>query len=102
MNWNEVWTEIEAVPIESHMHQVFDRFRNNRDWPFMPVVDEQNRVVGVVREYDLKGYAFAQFGRDLVKRQPLADFLRGTLMLPLFIWDTHFLAALFHELGGEW
>ena len=85
MNWSEIWMEIEAVPISANMHQVFDRFRSNRDWPFMPVVDEDRRVLGVVREYDLKGHAYAQFGRDLVKRHPLSDFLRETLVLPASI-----------------
>ena len=82
MNASELWTEIEAVPLTSSMRDVFDQFRNHREWPFLPVVDEQQRVKGVVREYDLRGHAYAQFGHDLVKRYVLQDFLRPTLVLP--------------------
>ena len=82
MNLIGIWTEIEAVHISSSMHDVFDRFRRHREWPFLPVVDAEQRVVGVVREYDLKAHAYAQFGRDLIKRHLLKDFLQPTLALP--------------------
>ena len=59
MNLSAIWTEIEAVPFTASMHDVYDRFRNHREWPFLPVVDESRRVTGVVREYDLKGHAYA-------------------------------------------
>jgi len=85
MNLSEIWLEITAVEIHASMHDVFDLFRNHRDWPFLPVVDAKNHVMGVVREYDLKGHAYAQFGRDLVKRQTVEDFLKPTLVLPMGI-----------------
>ena len=82
MNIRNLWTEIEAVPITSSMYEIFDRFRSHREWPVLPVVDEQRRVLGVVREYELREFAYAQFGRDLIKRCTLQDFLRPTLVLP--------------------
>ena len=82
MNMRDIWTEIESIPIASSMYDVFDRFRHHREWPFLPVVDGEKHVLGVVREYDLKGHAYAQFGRDLLKRQPLSDFIQPTLVLP--------------------
>lgn len=93
MNLKEIWTEIEAVPLSSSMHEVFDLFHHHRDWPFLPVVDEGMRVVGVVREYDLKGHAYAQFGRDLVKRHSLHEFLKPALILPTGITEKELLDA---------
>jgi len=87
MNLCELWTEIDAVPLTMPMHDVFERFRNHREWPFLPVVDEEQRVLGVVREYDLKTHAYAQFGRDLVKRHSLRDFLQPTLELPVSVME---------------
>jgi signal transduction histidine kinase len=81
MNLRDIWTEIEAVPFQTAMHDVFDVLHRNPAWPFLPVVDERRRVLGVVREHDLKGYAFAPFGRDLIKRVPLANFLKPTLVV---------------------
>lgn len=93
MNLKEIWTEIEAVPLTSSMHEVFDLFRHHREWPFLPVVDEGRRVAGVVREYDLKGHAYAQFGRDLVKRYALKEFLKPALVLPVGVTEKELLDA---------
>ena len=93
MNLKEIWTEMEAVPLSSSMNEVFDLFRHNREWPFLPVVDGDRRVVGVVREYDLKGHAYAQFGRDLVKRHSLHQFLKPALILPADITEKELLDA---------
>lgn len=93
MNMKDIWTEIEAVAITSSMDDVFARFRNHPEWPFLPVVDEEQRVLGVVREYDLKGHAYARFGRDLLKRQPLRDFLQPALVLPLTVTEAELLNA---------
>jgi signal transduction histidine kinase len=89
----DIWTEIEAVPITASMHAVFEQFCAHRDWPFLPVVDAQQHVVGVVREYDLKGHAYAQFGRDLVKRYAVRDFLKPALVLSVKISEKELLDA---------
>jgi signal transduction histidine kinase/CheY-like chemotaxis protein len=82
MKLNECWTEIEAVPFTTAMHDVFDQISAHPAWPFLPVVDAQRRPLGVVREFDLKYYAYARFGRELIKRRPLSDFLKASLALP--------------------
>ena len=82
MKLNERWTEIAAVPSTAAMHDVFDLICQHPDWPFLPVLDAEQRPLGVVREHDLKYYAYARFGRDLIKRRPLSDFLKSSLVLP--------------------
>jgi CheY-like chemotaxis protein len=41
--------------------------------------------MGVIREYDLKTHAYAQFGRDLIKRQSVQEFLHQTLTVLITI-----------------
>jgi signal transduction histidine kinase/ActR/RegA family two-component response regulator len=82
MNLSECWTELESVPANLEMHKVFDVFARNRGAPFLVIVDLLGKPVGVVREHDLKEYAYGRFGRELVKRQPLDDFVRPSLVLP--------------------
>ena len=91
MNIRDLWTEIEAVPFTASMYEIFDCFRNHREWPVLPVVDEQRRVLGVVREYDLREFAYAQFGRDLIKRQTLQDFLQPVLVLSVDVSEKELL-----------
>jgi signal transduction histidine kinase/CheY-like chemotaxis protein len=83
VNLCEIWTDIQPVPIASSMYDVFDIFREHPEWPFLPVVDEDAHVIGVVREFDLKGYAYGRFGRELIRYHPLQDFLKPTLVLAL-------------------
>jgi len=91
MNLCDSWVEIEAVPFDGSIYQAFDLFRSHPDWPFLPVVDENGFVKGVVREYDLKKHAYAMFGRDLVKRRSTSDFLRPTLVLPVNVSEKELL-----------
>ena len=82
MSLSAYWTELESVPVSAEMQEVFEVFARNPVAPFLPVVDHLNFPVGVVHEHDLKEYAYARFGRELVKREPLHHFVRPTLVLP--------------------
>ena len=94
MNVSECWTELESVPANVEMHKVFDIFYHNRSAPFLAVVDPQGIPIGVVRENDLKEYAYARFGRELVQRQPLQKFIRPSLVLPHTVSRDDLLAAV--------
>lgn len=74
-DWKSYWTEIDAVSHTAHPYAVFEILAQNPDWPFVPIVDENRRPIGVVREYSLKGYAYARFGRELIQRRRLSDFI---------------------------
>lgn len=82
MDLKKEWTEIEAVREDIDMHTVFDIFCRNRSYPFHPVVNAKGYPIGIVREHDLKAYAYGRFGRELIKREPLSRFIRQTLILP--------------------
>jgi len=94
MNASEYWTEQESVPASDVMQTVFDIFARNRDAPFLAVVDQRGVPIGVVREHDLKEYAYARFGRELIQRQPIQHFIRPSLVLPHTVSRDELLAAV--------
>lgn len=81
MTLSDHWTRLEPVPATAEMHTVFDAFARNRMSPFLPVVDRRSVPIGVVHENDLKPYAYGRFGRDLVKREALARFIKPSAIL---------------------
>ena len=82
MNLSECWTELESVRVDAEVQTVFEVFAHNRIAPFLPIVDAQGVPVGVIREQDIKEFAYSRFGRELVKREPLQRFIRPSLILP--------------------
>ena len=78
MNIIKCCVEVTAINLNTDMLSVFDRFRELRDIPFLPVVDGHQKPVGVIRETDLKEYAYGRFGHDLVRRMPFRHFIRET------------------------
>ena len=91
---SEYWTELESVRADAEVQTVFEVFAHNRIAPFLPIVDRHGTPVGVIREQDLKEYAYGRFGRELVKRQPLEHFVRPSLVLPHNISRDDLLAAV--------
>jgi signal transduction histidine kinase/CheY-like chemotaxis protein len=67
----------------ANMYSVFDQFRKNPNARFIPVVSQQNEPVGVVREYDLKEYAYGLFGRELIKHRNLQEFILPGIIVSL-------------------
>jgi signal transduction histidine kinase/ActR/RegA family two-component response regulator len=76
------WRDIVAVPSDAHPLMVFDLLASRSDWSFLPVVDGCGRPLGVVREQCLRQYAFSRFGRELIQRRPLSDFVEPSLVVP--------------------
>ncbi len=58
--------ELPALAIDLPMIEVFEAFRRNRHISVFPVIDEVRAPVGVVRDSDLKAYAFSPYGRELM------------------------------------
>jgi len=73
------------------MYEVLELFASNPDYTFVPVIDEEGNPSGVIREYDLRKYAFSMFGRELIKRRELKDFLKPCVMVPHTIRKEDFL-----------
>lgn len=82
MDISQIWTEIPGVHIGTDVYDLLEKFSEAPDLSFLPIVDNRSKPVGIVRERDLKKYAYSRFGRDLVKRHPISDFVQPCLVLP--------------------
>jgi len=63
------------------MDKVFELFRKNPDVRFLPVVNLENKPLGVIREIDMKEYAYSMFGRELMKHHHLNEFISSCLVV---------------------
>ncbi len=65
-----IHTEMEYIgPISSETEnafKIFEKFRENKDISFFPVVNQKNEPLGVIREKSLKDYAYSRFGKDIL------------------------------------
>lgn len=72
---------VPTLPIETPMQDVFDAFRTVEDSRLFPVVDRGDRPLGIIRDIDLKSYAFSPYGKDLIVNpsfgKRLKDFVRS-------------------------
>lgn len=68
---------IDPIPVEAEMAEVFDRFRADKDAALFPVVDTNDAPLGVVREVNLKDYAYSLYGRDLLSNKRYGRGLRA-------------------------
>lgn len=65
---------IPPIQFTAGMDYVFEQFNANRDMSFFPVVNDQNVPLGIIREFDLKPYAYGMFGRELIKHENIVNF----------------------------
>jgi diguanylate cyclase (GGDEF)-like protein len=71
---------VEPIRIDHNILEVFERFRDDRERNFFPVVDQIGFPVGLVHERDLKNIVYSMYGRDL-----LLNRRRSTASLSAFI-----------------
>lgn len=71
---------LEPFDVDSSMSHVFDRFRSDRNAALVPVVSAQLEPLGIVREQDLKSYAYSPYGKDLLSNKGFGRQLQD------FVW----------------
>ncbi len=75
----EGWERIDPILLDAPMSSLFNSFMVNKSLSFLPVVDNAGRPVGIVRDKDIKNYAYSPFGRDLIRnaayKKSLSDFV---------------------------
>jgi len=69
-------TNIEPISIESHIIEIFNSFRRNRDRTFLPVVDKNYDAIGLIREKDLKDYVYSLYGKELLLNRSIGKSLK--------------------------
>jgi len=62
---------VPALMVDAPIRDVFERFARDRNTAHIPVVDRSGRPLGIVRESDLKNYAYSAFGKDLIVNKAL-------------------------------
>jgi diguanylate cyclase (GGDEF)-like protein len=70
---------VEPLAIATDMNRVFERIRSDPSATFVPVVDHNHEPMGIVRESDLKEYAYSPFGRDLISNRAFGKTLHHFL-----------------------
>ncbi len=79
---------IPALSIEAEVTAVFERLRSDTRQTFVPIVDLMGQPLGVVREANIKNYAYSPFGKDLISNKGLGRKLRD-FIVRLPIADIH-------------
>jgi EAL domain-containing protein (putative c-di-GMP-specific phosphodiesterase class I)/GGDEF domain-containing protein len=67
---------VPAILVNAPMSEMFDRFARCPDSAYAPVVDGSGRPLGIVRESDMKNYAYSTYGKDLIANKALARQVR--------------------------
>ncbi|CCG41296.1 bifunctional diguanylate cyclase/phosphodiesterase [Magnetospirillum molischianum] len=63
--------QVPAIINDAPIRDMFERFARDRNTSYIPVVDRVGRPLGIVRESDLKNYAYSAFGKDLIANKAL-------------------------------
>ncbi len=64
------------ITADTPMPSVFERFRRDPQRTFFPVIDRENRPVGLILERDIKDYIYSPYGRDLISNRAIGKGLR--------------------------
>lgn len=82
-----ITSRIEAIPaisLDMEMSEVLHFFRRESSLTFVPVVNHHREPVGIVRESDLREYAYSNYGKDLLRNPSLrAMLLRFVVRCPV-------------------
>ncbi|MEI6987136.1 MAG: GGDEF domain-containing protein [Rhodospirillaceae bacterium] len=69
-----------AVNVHEPMTKIFQYFRSQKEYSFLPIVDDRQQPLGIIREIDLKDVIYSRYGKDLLHNKALnrgpLDFLR--------------------------
>ncbi len=81
---------IPAIGARSARADLLETFRQNETAEVVPVVDERRRPLGVVRERDIKRFAYSRFGSDLLRNRAIAEGIRDLIVTcPVCDVSTH-------------
>lgn len=70
-------TQVPPLTVGDSMATVYEAFRKNKDFGFLPVLDGGGRPIGLLREADLKDYIYSPFGKDLISNKAYGRNLRS-------------------------
>lgn len=71
---------IQPLAVDDEITAVFDRLRHDTRQTFVPVVDRMGQPLGIVRESNIKNYAYSPFGKDLISNKGLGRKLKDFIV----------------------
>ncbi|MDW8465084.1 MAG: GGDEF domain-containing protein [Chloroherpetonaceae bacterium] len=78
-----IYDKAEYIPqlsIDADMEEVFNYFLENKHISFCPITTPNNEPVGIVRERDIKAFAYSLYGRQLLKNKSAAKSLKDFIV----------------------
>jgi diguanylate cyclase (GGDEF)-like protein len=67
---------IQPILVDCTMKEMFERFASAPHASLLPVVDGAGRPLGIIRDRDMKNFAYSPFGKDLISNKALGRRLR--------------------------
>ncbi|MCD6132418.1 MAG: CBS domain-containing protein [Candidatus Hydrothermae bacterium] len=67
-----MWTDVIVCKKETSLKELLEKFKGFHTFPLVPVVDDENKLVGVVRIENLID-AFLPYDRELIRYTPFID-----------------------------
>lgn len=78
---------IKPIKESASLHELFVYFKENPNNNFVPIVDNNNHLIGVVYEVDIKRISYSQYGLSLAKNisfsSKLSTFIKPALSVEL-------------------
>ncbi|HVI50347.1 MAG TPA: GGDEF domain-containing protein [Candidatus Sulfotelmatobacter sp.] len=71
---------IEPLPVDANVTAVFERLRSDTNQTFVPIIDLMGQPLGIIREANIKNYAYSPFGKDLISNKGLGRKLRDFIV----------------------
>ena len=75
--------KVPPIRIDAHVYEAMDRFREHGSKRFIPVINEDGSVAGVLRDDSLRSFLFGMYGYQLVTHHPLGNFLSPSVTVPI-------------------
>jgi len=67
--------KIEGTCIENHMDKILEVLKKNSHAEVFPILDQDKRVLGMIREKKIKKYLLAPFGNEFLKKKTVRDLM---------------------------
>ncbi len=68
--------KVEPLNINTTLHDLFVYFKKNRYNTFVPIIDNNKKILGAIYEVDIKGISYSQYGLSLAQNSSYKSKLR--------------------------
>lgn len=82
---------LEPVHIDANVYDIMQSFHEHKNLSFVPIVNQFDEPLGIVREQSMRDFTFTIFGHELLKRKLISDFLSPC---PMVSFSTNFVELI--------